>query len=101
MIECWAYDSANTEERDHQSDALQELRHCVWRHTQALVRAELHSAPGIVPGIYETKNKALITPRERIVGAKCRFTFSIDFAVRDIAPTELNTPTGEITMVIP
>lgn len=100
MIECWAYDAANTEEPDRQSDALQELRHCVWRHAQALVRAEYHSAPGILPGIYEAKNKAIITPRDRVLGQKCRLVFSIDFSVRDIVPTEINTPPGEIAMVV-
>ena len=100
LIECWAYDPSKTDEKDYQYDALQSLRHAVWRHAQALIRAELHSAPGLVPGIYEAKTKALITPRERVTGARCRMLFSIDFSVRDIAPTEVNIPTSETTTEI-
>lgn len=100
LIECWAYDPSEPEDADLQDDALQSLRHAVWRHAQALIRAELHSAPGLVPGIYEAKTKALITPRERVTGARCRMLFSVDFSVRDIVPTEVNVPTSETTTEI-
>jgi hypothetical protein len=72
-------------------------RQAMWRNTQAIVRANNHSAPGEQPGIYQASTKALPNPTERHVGAKSITTFWIDFAIRELEPTTVEKPPLELT----
>lgn len=96
-IECWAYDATDANDRAKQDDALTSLRWAMWRNAQAIVRANYHSAPGEVPGIYQATTKAATTPTERVVGAKSVTTFWIDFQIRELEPTTTDNPPLQLT----
>jgi hypothetical protein len=96
-IECWAYDTTAPTDRAKQNDAITALRQAMWRNAQAIVRANHHSAPGEVPGIYQASTKAKPNPTERNVGAKSITTFWIDFQIRELEPTTVEEPMLELT----
>ena len=92
-IEVWGYDGSAPTDRAKQFIALKALSQCVWRHTQAIIRANYHVTPrGEVPGFYQIKKKPYPLPTERVHGKRELWTFWIDFSVRDIAPTTLDEP---------
>jgi hypothetical protein len=97
-IEIWGYDGTAPSDKAKQYLALEGLSQAVWRHTQAIIRAEYHVTPnGQIPGFYQIKRKAFPSPSERVHGKREVWSFWIDFMVRDIAPTTLEEPDLEIT----
>jgi hypothetical protein len=92
-IELWAYDGSASTDSAKQLEALAYLRQAVWRHTQAIIRANYHVTPnGQVPGYLQMKRKMFSTPSEHNHGTREQWFFWIDFSVRDIAPTTLEEP---------
>jgi hypothetical protein len=97
-IEIWAYDGTAPTDSAKQFEALACLRQAVWRHTQAIIRSEYHVTPnGQVPGYLQIKRKTFPSPSERVHGRREQWFFWIDFAVRDIAPTTLETPDLDVS----
>jgi hypothetical protein len=97
-IEIWAYDGTAPSDAAKQFEALACLRQAVWRHTQAIIRAEYHVTPnGQAPGFYQMKRKTFPSPSERVHGRREQWFFWIDFSVRDIAPTTLEEPDLDVS----
>jgi hypothetical protein len=97
-IEIWGYDGSVPSDAKKQFEALAFLRQAVWRHTQAIIRAEYHVTPnGQVPGYLQMKRKTFPSPSERVHGRREQWAFWIDFMVRDIAPTTLEEPDLDVS----
>jgi hypothetical protein len=98
LIECWAYDGTEPANKRLQVRALQALNKIIRRHTIKLVLSESHITMDEPPGVYNSQFKRDITPTERVVGARNRWEFWIDFEDRDIAPTTAAVPALNLTM---
>ena len=97
-IEIWGYDGTAPSDAAKQFEALACLRQAVWRHAQAIIRAEYHVTPnGQPPGFYQMKRKTFPSPSERVHGRREQWSFWIDFSVRDIAPTTLEEPNLDVS----
>lgn len=100
LIEIWGYDGTAPTDSAKQSVALWALRHAVFRHTQATIRAQYHVTPpaiGSVPGYYEIRRRSPTGPTERVHGKREWWVFWIDFSVRELEPTTLEEPDVTVT----